>query len=347
MIEAQFDWTKLFNKKYIMYMHFLLWSVVFSCFIIFDEYPERLKGIELVCILLQQTLQIAIPCYTQVYLVWPFFSAKKFLPGGILYIVQILLLIFCLPYILNGVGILFVKLFNITDTVDWTQEQIAFTIIAFTVFATAFKIALDKLILDKEQKESELKHLKAQLNPHFLFNTLNNLYGLSIDQSKKLPEMMLKLSDLLRYSLYDTNQTYVPLRKELDYIGNYIELEKIRLDERTRIRFEVEGDITNQSISPLMLIAFIENAFKHYSSTGDENAFILINFKFQGHLLKMTAQNSLDSAYSEKVYRGTHTGIGLNNVRQRLDLLYYKKYTLVESRLESSYTVTLDMDLTR
>lgn len=105
--------------------------------------------------------------------------------------------------------------------------------VAFTVMATLSKTGIDRLIREKEQKENELRHLKGQLNPHFLSNTLNNLYGLSVTGSKKLPELMLKLSDLMRYSLYDTGQYYVALQKEVDYIVNYIDLERIRLSDHT------------------------------------------------------------------------------------------------------------------
>src|ERR1700744_4095848 len=212
-VMKQFDWTRLFTKPYKVYTQIVFWILVFILYMVLKEYPARMMGATAVCLVLQITLELAIPSYSQNLLVLPFFKRRKWLLGSILYLVQIVVLIYGLPYLLNAAGLLF----PISDRVDWRNEHIAFSVVAFTIMATIFKIGLDRLIIDKHQKENELRHLKAQLNPHFLFNTLNNLYGLSVAESKTLPGLMLKLSELLRYSLYDTNQNYVAVQKELDY----------------------------------------------------------------------------------------------------------------------------------
>jgi LytS/YehU family sensor histidine kinase len=262
-----------------------------------------------------------------------------------LYLAQIFGLIYGLPYLLNGVGFLFGELFHVQDRPDWRNEHIAFSVVAFTIMATIFKIATDKIIRDKEQRDNELRHLKAQLNPHFLFNTLNNLYGLSVAESKKLPDLMLKLSDLLRYSLYDTGHDYVPLQKELEYIGNYVELERIRLSDRTQIVMEMDGDIRGQNIAPLLLIVFIENSFKYLSSSRDRRPFVQISFDLHDGRLLMNVKNSMDPAHIADGSRQHKGGLGLNNVRQRLDLIYPHKHTLEITRSPECFEVKLEINL--
>ena len=209
--------------------------------------------------------------------------------------------------------------------------------------ASVFKYAKDSWLRSKEQKETELRHLKSQLNPHFLFNTLNNLYGLAVVKSDKLPPLMLKLSELLRYSVYDTEQTFVQLEKELTYLKNYVELEKIRLNEDVTIEFNQSGDFSNQQIAPLLLIVFVENSFKHFSYKRNESGFIIINLSNRENILSLSIKNSIDSTiYAENK---KSKGIGLSNVQKRLNMLYPKKHQL-EIRHESDfYEVYLKIDL--
>lgn len=340
------DWTRLFTMPYKVYTQLVFWGVAFILYIILREYPERMSGVTMICMVTQVTLELMIPSYTQNLLVLPFFKRGKWLSGGLLYVIQVILLVMVLPYVLNGVGWVFGRLFRVTDLVDWRQEHIAFSVVAFTIIATCVKIALDRLILDKEQKENELRHLKAQLNPHFLFNTLNNLYGLSVAESKMLPGLMLKLSDLLRYSLYDTGHHYVPLQKELDYITNYIELERIRLSSRTDIELVVTGDAGEQYIAPLLLIVFVENGFKHFSVAKGGQAFVRINIDCRDGCLRMTARNSLDPGSISSTTPAKKGGLGLKNVRQRLDLMYPEQYTLTINREAAVFEADLQIDLT-
>jgi len=340
----RFDWTRLFTSPAKVYTQLAFWIIVFCLYIVLKEYPQRLSGWALICIVLQETLELAIPSYSQNLLILPFFQRGKWVLGGVLYLLQVLLLIFLVPYILNAVGLIFYALFHIRDRVDWHNEHIAFSVIAFTIVAMFFKIGLDRLILDKEQRENELRHLKAQLNPHFLFNTLNNLYGLSVAGSQKLPDLMLKLSELLRYSLYDTNQHYVALQKELNYIGSYVELERIRMSERTEIALEMTGDFSERYIAPLMLIVFIENGFKHFSAARDQQAFVHISIELTDDVLHMKAGNSVDPDLVRQK-KGSKGGIGLKNVRQRLDLIYPQKHILVIRQDPAYFEADLKINL--
>jgi two-component system, LytTR family, sensor histidine kinase LytS len=341
-----FDWTRLFTKPFKAYTQLVFWLIIFSLYILLNEYPQRMTGITLICLVLQQTLEVVIPCYTQTLLVLPFFKRGKWIAGIFLYLVQLAILIILLPYVLNAVGTIFKTLFHITDVVNWRNEHIAFSVVAFTVVATFTRIGLDRLIMDKEQKENELRHLKSQLNPHFLFNTLNNLYGLSVAESKKLPDLMLKLSDLLRYSLYDTNQHYVALQKEIDYITNFVELERIRLSGHTDITLRIEGDMTEQYIAPLLMIVFIENAFKHFSSAKEQKAFVHILLSVKERRLYLRVKNSVDPVLASIKTERRKGGLGLENARQRLDLIYPGQYLLKVNTEPDLFETDLEIELT-
>jgi LytS/YehU family sensor histidine kinase len=156
---------------------------------------------------------------------------------------------------------------------------------------------------------------------------------------------MLKLSALLRYSLYDTNQHYVPLQKELNYITNYVALERIRLNDRADIVLDMPGDFSDRYIAPLLLIIFIENSFKHFSAPRKQQGFVHISLTLQDHLLQMKTRNSIDPDYPLPVKNKEKGGLGLNNVRQRLTLIYPQKHTLVIKREPEYFEVDLQIDL--
>ncbi len=187
--------------------------------------------------------------------------------------------------------------------------------------------------------ESELKLLQSQLSPHFLFNTLNNMYGLSLTQHEKVPPLLLQLSDLLRYSVYEANEVFVPLKEEIRYINNYIEFEKIRLGKRLTLETNIEGANNDDiKIAPMLLIVFIENAFKHSKNTSDEQIFINISLKLWNGLILFSVKNS--HSKEEKTFN-KNSGFGLDNVRKRLELLYPGAYKLDIEENDREYSVTL------
>jgi len=208
--------------------------------------------------------------------------------------------------------------------------------------------------LEKEKLSAELKFLKSQVQPHFLFNTLNNLYGLTLRQSPKAPEIVLKLSELMRYMLYKTNAPRVPLSQEINYLKNYITLEKIRYDDAVNVFFQVHGDILDKEIAPMLLIAFIENSFKHGVSEGLENAWVKITIKLEDNKLLLDIANSLTSPQpmlsSSETTEVLHDesevgGVGLPNVQHRLELLYKDRYTLNLEQSQESYHIKLTLEL--
>ena len=202
------------------------------------------------------------------------------------------------------------------------------------------KIEKDKLEVEIKLREAELKLLRAQIHPHFLFNTLNNLYGLTLEKSDKAPELVLKISNLLDYMLYRCNTPKVLLIKEIEHIRNYIELEEIRYDDRLKINFDVEGDISDQKIIPLLLIPFVENSFKHGVSKELTDSFIDIKIAVKENELSFIIKNS-NQQKDTKPDSDIPSGIGLKNVKQRLEMIYAGNYSIDIITDDNTYTVSL------
>lgn len=186
-------------------------------------------------------------------------------------------------------------------------------------------------------KDARLQLLQGQLHPHFLFNMLNNLYGLWIEKSDTTPEVILKLSSLLDYMLYRCDKEKVPLNEEIDFIRNYIELEIIRHDNRMQLDIELPNQAENTLISPLLLFSFVENAFKHGANKTSGESWIKIRLSFFEGQLHFEVKNSFDNP----VNHTDNNGIGLKNVKERLELLYPEKHRLAIGNENSIFSVDL------
>ena len=193
--------------------------------------------------------------------------------------------------------------------------------------------------LKNEQTQAELLHLRSQSNPHFFFNTLNNLYGLTIKNSKQAPEVILKLSEMMRYTIYQGEKSSVTIKNEITYLENYIELHKIRYKKSVLITFNHTIDET-LTIAPLLSINLLENAFKHGVDTLEEDAFIKISLTSDAKVIYFFIENNFDETEKNQT-----KGIGLTNLKRRLSLLYPKKHTLKFTRLNNIYNVTLKISL--
>lgn len=205
------------------------------------------------------------------------------------------------------------------------------------VSRTARREQIHRLLISQQQKESELSLLLSQLSPHFLFNTLNNLYGLAITQHEKIPALLLKLSGLLRYAVYETRQEFVSLNDELDYIRNYIELEKIRIDEGLVLTVQLENVSDTIRIAPMLLIIFVENAFKHAKNTIGHKILIDIKLSVSNGYIVFFAGNSYKAQPEENFLFRERGGIGIDNAIKRLELVYGKGGYLLEQRRERDY----------
>jgi len=191
--------------------------------------------------------------------------------------------------------------------------------------------------LQKVNVETELKFLKSQINPHFLFNSLNNLYALTLLKSDEAPNVVLKLSNILRYVLYETGDGKVRLSKEIDYIEDYIELEKIRLGKGFDLKFEKVGDFSGVYIEPMIFLTFLENSFKHGVSRSLENSWLNMRIEVKDDSIDFEISNPKVEEIGKSNKPG---GIGLENLKKRLDLIYKGNYELKISD-ESNYTVNL------
>jgi hypothetical protein len=193
----------------------------------------------------------------------------------------------------------------------------------------------------KEKAKAELQLLKSQVHPHFLFNTLNNIYYFTLTNLKQAPAMIMKLSGLLRYMLSECNLSAVPLQKELNMIQDYMALEKIRYGDPLNMKIEMEGDVSNKLIAPLLLIPFVENSFKHGTSKMLAHPWVNLLIRIEENILIFTIRNSRP----ENNPASTHNGIGLANVMKRLQLLYPDNHTLHITEDLLSFSISLRIKL--
>jgi len=194
----------------------------------------------------------------------------------------------------------------------------------------------DFLLAEKEKTNAELQLLKAQVHPHFLFNTLNNIYSFSLTNSSKTPQMIVKLSSLLSYVLYDCKANEVSLEKEIEIMKNYVDLEKERYGNKLEVSVNVEGDIKGKQITPLLLLPFLENAFKHGTSEQLEKPWLSMDISVKQNMLRCKIVNSKN----EMTLPGEN-GIGINNVRKRLTYLYPGQHDLKLSDEGDFFVVSL------
>jgi LytS/YehU family sensor histidine kinase len=231
--------------------------------------------------------------------------------------------------------------------IDWSELDLLTCIFFIILISTGMAIqvirqsrAIERRALkaEAEKAQAELSFLKAQINPHFLYNTLNNIYSLSEDHHPDTSDSILKLSNLMRYITDEATQDFVPLESEVDCIRDYIDLQQLRLQENIKLTFSVTGNTEEKQIAPLILITYIENAFKYGISSHKEGE-ITIKVAATEEEITFYCRNKIfpTSRYSE------NTGIGLVNTRQRLDFLYPKKHKLIIITNNGFYTVELTL----
>ncbi|HEY9044829.1 MAG TPA: histidine kinase [Ohtaekwangia sp.] len=201
--------------------------------------------------------------------------------------------------------------------------------------------------LEKEKLETELKFLKSQFNPHFLFNTINSIFVLIHKNPMMASESLAKFSDLLRYQLYECNEHQIPLSQELLYLESFIELQKLRQDHNhVQMSMHIDQQLSHDLvIAPFVLMPFIENAFKHVSQQKDRANWIRMELHFELHRLYFTISNSVAPQYTANKEFIQHSGIGLKNVQRRLDLVYPNKHHLTINKQNDQFEVTLRLDL--
>ncbi len=336
LLYKRWPWHLLFWVGYVLFRFWLYYVTV-----------TYYKSIYLEYMLLSEIMFVVIVYFT-IWLYKSQFKNRKYLlyfsigaGSWILYLVA--KTVFQLYYLKNEPSFRG----NFTDILI---TNITFVIVCF-LFVTSCKFFKDGYIMQhfeaekrQQQLTAEVNNLKSQIAPHFLFNTLNNLYGLAVDKSDKLPVLMLQLSDLLRHSLYETQKTLVPINEEIKVLKSYIELESIRLEDNLKLEFvnKIPKDAPHE-IAPLILIVFIENAFKHARLVHAAPIDIYIETALENNWFHLTIKNN----YNPEAHNSPN-GIGLMNVKRRLEVLYPNhKHQLVISKDETYYTVNLGLQLVK
>jgi hypothetical protein len=328
--------------------HVLFWLLLFAVWYFFryQDYSPRSLGPKLTLV---KVADLALMVYVTNYLLIPQLLYKK-------------------RYLLFGLTFV-VFVFASSGFKMWLEGQIADAPQLFSLFNGNFKErvydnviphfllvstgASFKLLLDyakaqrrlgemaREKAEAELNFLKSQINPHFLFNSLNSVYFLIDKNNEQARRALHKFSDMLRYQLYECNDDKISIEKEISFLKDYVDLQKLRKDENYSVEFSASPDVKGFSIEPLLLMSFVENAFKHISHNSHKKNFVKMDLNRSNGVFHFSVQNSKELHPSEHA----HSGIGLNNVKRRLELLYPGKHELNIGQTEEIFTVDLKIKI--
>ncbi|WP_340111086.1 sensor histidine kinase [Maribellus mangrovi] len=346
---------KLLNKRNNVLGHIFSWifSIAFFTFI-FYLYSTVFYA-ELITKAAITNIGLAISVYINLYVLIPKLLKKK---SYIFYIFWLVLTISASSlFVQFGLLYPFRNVLHVSEQLSTFNANIhsAFFIVTLVYVAVSsfLKFVKDWIAMqdlnyklakiEKQKLQAELNTLKGQLNPHFLFNSLNNIYSLALIQSKKVPDLILKLSDLMRHIIYESKENFISLDKEIEFVDNFIALQQIRISENTKLVYVKEGRVPDAKIVPLLFEPFIDNAFKHGVPGNSENDFIKIRFEFTDTHLHFKIENN----FSDEVkWNKKNSGIGIQNVKQRLSLLYKKnEYNLLINKDNHVYCVELNLQL--
>ncbi|MCF6213498.1 MAG: histidine kinase [Flavobacteriaceae bacterium] len=338
------------EKKIPIIYHFVFWISYFSFNVIrwgsyFNDYWYSIKSNAV-----EFPLHIIIVYFNIYYLVPKFILKKQDLKYFIYLILSLAVL-----YVVRTELTYYLVNENIWPEAVGHQEAFTFNhIVAVTLgevyvlaLATVIKLTIDWVSekrrneeLLKIQLKTELNFLKSQIQPHFFFNTLNNLYALAIEKSDKVPDVILKLSEIMQYVLYDVKDSKIDLLKEINYIYSYLELEKLRYGDNIDSKIDIKGNIDNLGVPPLLFMPFIENCFKH--GIDNNSISVKINFNRKKKFLLFNVENSFVGIAKTTIKHG----IGLKNVKRRLQLLYQSNFRLRADLKDNKYIVNLIIPIT-
>ena len=330
--------------------HLAFWVVSFILFLQLFKTGSKPEKVDYVYTALFQ-LSLLPAVYINLELLLARFGKRKF------YLIYVLLLIVIIV-LFSWINYKFFASWSAKVFPDYffisyfTFKEIIFFFTSYIIITSLLKLSkswfwvseLEKELLEKEKQktEVELKALKAQINPHFFFNTLNSIYSMALDKDERLPNTILQLSDLMRYFLYESKDNFIPLKKELDVVDNYIALQKLRSGEQLHIETQRSGSIDGQLIAPLLLITFLENAFKHGAKGDSIDPYIKLNIAVEKNRFLFSLLNN--KGIVDDIKTG-HSGLGLENVKRQLELLYPNKHSLEIKNMKDSFAVELKLEL--
>ncbi len=337
-----------FLARYKIY-HILFWMLVFAAwfYLRYQDYASTSMAIN---VTLLKVIDLALMVYITNYVLLPkLLYKKKYGWFALAFVIMILCSSISKLFLLG-------QILHRPDLLDLTSPGLKGRIYDNVIphFFLVIAGAAVKLMLDnnraqrrlgemaKEKAEAELNFLKSQINPHFLFNSLNSVYFLIDRNNTGAREALHKFSDMLRYQLYEMNGESIPVEKEIDYLKDYVDLQKLRKDENYEVEFNCSPDVKGFSIEPLLLIPFVENAFKHLSHHKDKQNYVRLNLSRSNGEFSFEIENS-----KENVALGSaeHGGIGLTNVKRRLELLYPGKHSFRIMNSDHAYKINLKLKI--
>lgn len=344
-------------KRYRILSHILFWLLAFIFLIGF--YGRINKDYNITFSFVLMLLPIAIACtYFFIYFLFPNYLMKKKYSKFIVYSIYTIIISIWAQMLIISFIFITIGNFNTKQINPYSFDIITLLVGIYFIVIVASTIKLIKhsfeqqkknSILIKKQYETEinlniakLELLKAQLHPHFLFNTLNNLYGLTLEKSDDAPELLLRFSELLDYMLYKTKFNKVCLKDEITYIKNFADIESLRHGDNLDFNIECIGTTENLHISPMILLPFIENAFKHGINPISGKSYIKIKIETNNNKLFFNIENN---AFKDLQNTNKPKGIGLKNIKERLELLYPDKYFLEITNKNNKFKVTLRLIL--
>lgn len=336
------------NKNKRILLHTTIWLFIVVLFVFVGTSGFNSSDAYIAYFFGMSVLNILV-FYINLYLIIPVTLNKRKFLAWFLASVVIILSFTAIKY---GISNYVIKRWFLNKSEIKTPEfwQYIFSIIIingfFTFLSTVYKFTIDWFFNEKEKRDlenqklvAELAFLKSQINPHFLFNSLNNIYSLAYQKSESTPYAILKLSEILRYMLYESNDARVDLAKEIEYLESFIELQKLRFKGQSNIKLQIKGEIASQQIVPLVLISFVENAFKHGVATDEQNP-IEIYIYINANKLLFTIKNKINNHQKDQT-----GGIGMVNVIRRLEITYPNAYKLNINNENEFYYCELFIDL--
>jgi two-component system, LytTR family, sensor kinase len=341
-------------RKYKLH-HFFFWMLVFGLWYYLRYQDYSTTGMALQITLLKVT-DLALLVYITNYLLIPkLIYKRRYLTFAGIFILLIVasavLKVFMIGKILDQP-----QLFSLSGSLKTSLYENVISDFFLVMAGAAFRLIFDYTKMQqrlaevaKEKAVTELNFLKSQINPHFLFNSLNSVYFLINKDNADARAALHKFSEMLRYQLYEINGDKIPIEKEISYLKDYVSLQQLRKDEKYSVEFNCPGEINGFSIEPLLLIPFVENAFKHISHYSDHSNFIKIYMSRQNGTFLFKVENSTEAGMQRSERKQTkHSGgdgIGLANVRRRLELLYPDKHELMIDESSDLFSVKLKLDL--
>ncbi|RIJ41442.1 sensor histidine kinase [Pontibacter oryzae] len=331
------------KKRYTIALHVAAW-LLFGAWVFYFLYGNSTLSFGKVLDVLVGLLINILIFYFNWYVLIPKYLARNRI---LLYIAAVLTTLLSIAAIRAPLDFYVFREYNREMSTLYTYERMMQYIMGGLVLvfiSSALKVTGNYIRNERRNKEletqkltAELAFLKSQVNPHFLFNTLNNIYSLAYKQHPETPDAIMKLSLLMRYMLYESNDTLVSLEKEVDHIRNFIDLQKLRLREQTSIKLNIQGELEGKQIAPMLLMTLVENAFKHGLVSRNEIG-IILNLVVQDDFLLFSTINNT-SQHKKRQFGG----IGLENLKRRLNLLYNKRHELTFEEKEGTFYATLKL----